>query len=244
MQKNEYQNIFLSEDSHWFYLTTHTLVISLIKKNLSKKKFKNRILDAGCGTGLLVERMQSFGEIHGIDISSEAIKFSKKRGLRNIHQGSVTKLPFKKNFFDLIVSIDVLYHKWVTDDSLALKEFNRVLKPGGVLILKLPAFSWLARKHDQVVYTKKRYSIKELEKLISLTNFKIIKGSYFFFLLLPFVFMERLFKKRRVRSSIGYVSPFLNQILIYIMKFELMLFSNFDLPIGVSVVIVAKKARN
>mgnify|MGYP001566594883 CR=1 FL=1 len=138
MEIAEYRNIFEHEETHFYYVGTHNAVIELLKKYLFKKT-GNIILDAGCGTGSLMKKLKSFGKIYGVDVSHEALKFAKSNGLKQVRKGSVTNIPFKENQFNAVVSIDVLYHKAVKSDLKALKEFIRVLKPGGVLIIKNPA---------------------------------------------------------------------------------------------------------
>lgn len=243
MQKNEYANIYKNESTHWYYLITHNLIASLINWYSSKKK-KNIILDAGCGTGLLMKKMTRFGTVYGIDVNKEAIKFAKKRNLKNVYVGSITKLPFENNFFDIIVSIDVLYHRWVKSDLRALKEFHRVLKPDGLLILKLPAFSWLAGPHDKVVYTKQRYTKKELDKYLNDSNFRILKNSYFFSFILPIVLINRLINLNKDNSDISKASPWINQLLIWLLGWEIRLFRNMSLPLGVSVITVSKNIKD
>lgn len=240
MEISEYQNIYKLEDSHFFYVGTHDLVISLFKKYGKKGK----ILDAGCGTGLLLKKLTSFGEGIGIDISSEAVKFAKARGLRKIYQASIENIPFKSNTFDVIVCVDVIYHKKVKNDLKALKELYRLLKPQGILIIKVPAFGWLGGQHDQLVQTKRRYSKKELASTLSTVGFKIKKISYSNMLLLPIVFLKRRlgnFSPATISSDVFRLPPLLNSFLIFIQKLETKLLTYGDLPFGVSVIAVAGK---
>src|SRR3989344_4672699 len=130
MEKTEYKNIFDNEGTHFYYVGTHKAVITLLNSYLKSKR-NNLILDAGCGTGLLIKKLSTFGEVWGIDTSSEALKLAKKNNITKIKKASVEKIPFKDNYFDAIVSIDVLYHREVKSDIAALIEFKRVLKPGG-----------------------------------------------------------------------------------------------------------------
>lgn len=79
MNISEYRNIFENEETHFFYRANHEIFISLLDQYLPKHK-KLKILDAGCGTGLFAKKLEKYGVVTGADISSEAIKFSKKRG--------------------------------------------------------------------------------------------------------------------------------------------------------------------
>ena len=109
MQVSEYKNIFLNESTHFYYIGTHNTILYLVKIYLPKKK-NPKILDAGCGTGLLMKKIGKIGRVWGVDISPEAIKFTKRRGIKNTIISSVEKLPFQDNVFDIVVSVDVLYH--------------------------------------------------------------------------------------------------------------------------------------
>ncbi len=163
MEKIEYRNIYENEENHFFYVSTHRLVIELVKKWTKKKS--PTILDAGCGTGGLAEKLTSLGNVSGIDASPEAVKFSQKRGVA-AKLARVEKIPFRAKQFDVVTCIDVIYHKQVRDDVVALSEIRRVLKPGGVLILRVPANRYLMSAHDRHVHTARRYGRNELTRKI------------------------------------------------------------------------------
>jgi len=193
MDKSEYWNIYKNEEKHFYYIGTHLEIISMVRKYLPYReengKCKYNILDAGCGTGFLTGKLQEFGKIWGVDININALKYAKQRGVM-IQKASVESLPFSDNFFDLIISIDVLYHKRV-DEKGALGEFFRVLKPGGKLLLKLPAFQLLRGSHDIVAHTKRRYTKTALSKILTEFGFNEIRLTY----LASFLFLPALFKR-------------------------------------------------
>lgn len=242
MQKKEYYNIFSNEETHFYYTSVHKTIDALIKEYSKKKNPK--ILDAGCGTGGLLIKLQSIGKIYGIDNSEHAIKLAKKRGLKNIKKGSVLKIPFRPNTFDIVTCIDVLYHEQVTNDSEAIKEIFRVMKVGGVLILKLPAHNWLRGTHDKVVHTRHRYNLKEVKNLLMTGGFQIKKLSYSYLFLFPLVVLKRFLDqilKLGVSSEIGRLPSNLNLILEKIMNAERKIFLKQDLPTGLFIYAVAIK---
>ena len=159
MEAAEYRNIFENEETHFYYRAVHNLVITLVQKFIPHSERK--ILDAGCGTGLLAKKLMCLGRVTAIDMSPLACELSQRREVNAI-QGGVTALPFPANTFDAVVSIDVIYHKAVEDDAKALSEMARVLKPGGFLILRVPAVPWLRSQHDKFVHTRERYGRKDL----------------------------------------------------------------------------------
>ncbi|OGY09471.1 MAG: hypothetical protein A2700_01975 [Candidatus Blackburnbacteria bacterium RIFCSPHIGHO2_01_FULL_44_64] len=242
MQISEYQNIYENEASHFFYVGNHFVILNLVRKYANS--VNHNILDAGCGTGLLAKKLQLFGSVTGVDISPEAIKYAKKRGV-NARLASIAKLPFKKATFDLVVSVDVLYHQKVKNDRTALLEFKRVLKPGGVLILKVPAYNWLRGSHDIVVHTKHRYTTEELERLAVMVGLKVIKASYFASFLLPLAILKRLYESiapiGNTESDVRPAPPFLNSFMITLYKLESFLLAFVNLPFGLSTFVVLRK---
>lgn len=218
------------------------MILSLVEK-YAKSRETLKVLDAGCGTGYLVKKLEQFGEVVGVDSNPEAIKFAKKRGV-NARLASVNKLPFKSDSFDLVVSVDVIYHKEV-DDQKALSEFFRVLKPAGILILRVPANKWLNLRHDKHVHTRERYEKDELVEKLERADFKIEKISFVNFVLLPLAairyFFERLNKDKETSSGVGHTHPFVNSVLIFILSLEARLITKLNFPFGLGLVAVCRK---
>lgn len=246
MQTKEYQNIFKNESSHFFYVGTHQTTIKLLEKYLGRKD-KVNILDAGCGTGLLLKKLSRFGKTWGIDVSYEALKYARKRKLKRLFHSSVEKLPFKNNMFDAVVCIDVLYHQKVTKDIKALSEFYRVLAPGGILTLKVPAYEWLRGHHDIIVSTKHRYTKKEIKEKFENTNFEIVKITYANSYLLPVALLKRFivdkFLITKPASDVQKVPSYINNLFITSNTIENKLLGFTDLPFGLSVYAVCRKPK-
>lgn len=156
----------------------------------------------------------------------------------------MAQLPFKENIFDLVVSVDVIYHKEV-DDQKALSEFFRVLKPGGVLVLRVPANKWLNLRHDKHVHTRERYGKAELLEKLERADFRIEKISFVNFVLLPLAairyFFERLNTDKETSSGVGYVHPFVNAVLTFILSLEARLITKLNFPFGLGLVAVCRK---
>jgi ubiquinone/menaquinone biosynthesis C-methylase UbiE len=242
MEIAEYKNIYQNENTHFFYVATHQLVISLIKK-YSKRRKNLKILDAGCGTGLLANKMTLFGDVTGVDLFPEAVNFSKKRGVKVI-KSSIEKLPFKDSTYDVVTSIDVLTANSIKNDSVPLKEFYRVLKPNGVLIIRVSANNWLKLNHDKHVHMNHRYDKEELKNKLLIAGFGIDKLSFINSILLPPVilkyFWEKIFKPE-VKSSIDLVNPWINVLLTKGLLLENKVFLNIDIPFGIGLVAVSRK---
>lgn len=235
MQISEYENIFKNEESHFYYRAINGLVLCLLKREGIKRDGK--ILDAGCGTGGLLIEMSKKYNVQGIDVSSEALKFCNKRKVK-ARLGSLEELPFKSETFDAVTSIDVIYHKFIKDDTKAVSELVRVLKPGGILILRAPAFNFLKNDHDKVVMTSRRYTKKEFKKLAKKVKLEVIQISY----LNPILFFLSILTKTRSGSSVGRVNPLVNWLGLAVLNFENLLVSwGLSLPIGQGVLLVARK---
>lgn len=243
MQISEYKNIFENEESHFFYLGNRRIILSLAAKYLGEKKGEIKILDAGCGTGLLAKRLKKYGKVAAVDISPYAIELARKRGIA-VQEASVNKLPFKDNVFNLVVSLDVIYHKMV-DDKKALAEFFRVLKPGGVLILRVPAIRWLGTLHDWHVHTRERYSKEELKEKLESAGLEIEKLSFVNLSLVPLVllrrFWERVVKPKGPASAVAKFPQILNDLLTFLLLAEARFLTVGNLPLGVGLVAVCRK---
>ncbi len=244
METAEYRNIFKQERSHFFYVAVHRLIRKLVVKYRLSDSSDLKILDAGCGTGGLIKVMKGLGEILGVDISSEAVKLAGRRGVKAL-KGSVMKLPFGTNVFDVVTSVDVLYHQRVDDDK-ALREFLRVLKPRGVLVLRVPADKSLTSLHDQFVHTRQRYEITELGRKLTKVGFKIRWLSYIHSPLWPMakiqVAKERLTNQKESKSGVGRLPGWINWLLTVLLNIETdLVLAGWQPPMGIGLVAVAQK---
>lgn len=238
METIEYQRLARVERFHWWYQSIHNLVLSYVKPNRN-----SMILDAGCGTGGLTEKLYRYTKTVGIDISMFALSLKKNKNAKYIN-GSVNKLPFIENIFDIVISVSVLYHQLVNEKK-AVSEMKRILKENGIMVIVLPAFSWLFSTHDQAVHTRRRYTLRQAEELIQEEGFKIIDKHYLFSFLFPVFIIKRIIEKLGLTNSrvsdLKELSRGLNSILIYLCKIEWIITKYIKLPFGSSLMIVAQK---
>ncbi len=240
MQRYLYKDLYYLEEIHWWHKAKRDLVSYFLKKYLLNKN--NKILDVGCGTGKNLEAFLKFGKVWGLDNSTEAISFCKKRGFKDVNLGDIEKIPYKKDFFDAVTALDVLEH---VNDSIALKEINRILNKDGILIITVPAFEWLWSKWDEVLYHKRRYTKKSLIEVLKNNGFKIVNISYVYsFLVLPVLIIrgiKNLFYKDYYPSDFQLSNKILNRILSTLANIERVFIINYNIPFGTSLVVVAKK---
>lgn len=171
--------------------------------------------------------------------------YCKKRKLTNIKLGTVDKISFKDKSFDLVTCFDVLYHKQVKNYKKAIGEFYRVLKPGGILLIRTAAYPFLFSHHDIVVHTKHRFYKTELKNILIKQHFSLLKITYANSLLFPLVIIERGFKKlmklNHVSSDVKVINPFINFLLQLPLYLEGFLIKYFNFPFGLSIIVIAKK---
>lgn len=236
-----YKDLFNQEEKHWWHKAKRKSIEALFKKHIPLSK-SPIILDVGCGTGKNADYFSKFGNVFGLDASQKAIKFCKKRGLKNILLGSAEKMPFKKNQFDVLLMLDVLEH---IDDKKSLDESFRVLKKTGLIIITVPAYKWLWSKWDEILHHKRRYNHSELESVLSKSGFKMIKSSYLYsFLLIPVV-VARTIKsatsKDNYSSDFSINSVFIDKLFSLLADVERFLMLYTYVPFGLSIVAIAKK---
>jgi ubiquinone/menaquinone biosynthesis C-methylase UbiE len=135
-----YQRLYDIEENHWWAKGMRDAMVALLRQPIAEKKAL-RVLDAGCGTGYLLNFLQHQylldGEPVGIDVSPHALQFCELRGAKALKRASVTEIPFENASFDLIICIDTIQHLSPAGaDRQAIAEFARLLKPGGLLYLR------------------------------------------------------------------------------------------------------------
>lgn len=244
MKNVEYYNILENEDTHFFYVSVHELVLKLVDQHHRPDK-SSKVLDAGCGVGGLALKLRRYGEVTALDANETAIELSSRRGL-NAVKGSIEQLPFEDEAFDLITCVDVIYHSDVTSDARALAELFRVLRPGGTLVMRVPARRELYSQHDVLVKTARRYSVNEVRNLLNASGFALARLSYcqspLYIPALLKGFVERRSKEKHGHSAVGQVPPLLSSIISSVLNIEnRLLLNRIDMPIGIGVIAVASK---
>jgi SAM-dependent methyltransferase len=173
MNNDEYLKLAEVEDRMWYFRSLHAHVVRLLTQ--AGVKPDAAVLDAGCGTGGMILRLreqQRGWKWSGIDFMPIACELARQRcgAGTDIREASVTALPFADASFDAVVSADVICQ--VDDADVAVKEFFRVLKPGGVVVINVPAYMWMWSYHDDSCQTKHRYTRPEVEALMSTAGFE------------------------------------------------------------------------
>ena len=121
-------------DPDWDYYPTYLAKIEYVRRWLNALPPETRVLDAGCGEGVLVDEFADRLRITGLDVS-----YSSDR----VTRGSLTALPYNDGEFDRALCLDVLEHLSFDEQPRALAELFRVLKPGGRLLVSVPNLAHL-----------------------------------------------------------------------------------------------------
>jgi len=203
------------------------------------------ILDAGCGTGGAMQYLAQFGRVTGCDLSTMALDLSRQHNLTLLVQSSVTQLPFAPDQFDLVTSFDVLYHRAVGDYRGALAEFYRVLKPGGRIFLRLPAYNWLRGRHDTIIHTAHRFTTQEVSQALINEGFMIEKSSYVNSLLFPLALAKRIGEQilpdKGSTSDIQPNPSWQDKLLVNFLNAEARWLQRHNLPFGLTVLAIGRK---
>jgi ubiquinone/menaquinone biosynthesis C-methylase UbiE len=247
MEKEEYNIMHHFERTYWWFLGKRFLVRTMIKRLVIEEGSRGPVfLDIGCGTGMIMELLRSFGSVFGIEVSQEALQFLKQHQLKGLAQADANQsIPFKNNTFFAITCMDVLEH--LEDDLAVLKEAFRVCKPGGYMIITVPAFDLLWSPHDIALHHKRRYTKKQLLNRIKGLHWEMIKCSYYnTVLFLPILFVRKLRNQLTTTTdarSDFYVNlpPWLNRMLSWVLLSEIRFLRHFDLPVGVSLLLILRK---
>lgn len=241
MHPDEYRVMFEVEDRYWWYRGVRTLIRAWLDRYAPRDAM---ILDGGCGTGANLELLQRYGAAIGVDISDQAIAFCRARGIQRAFNASLNELPFPSNLFDLAISFEVICN--IADDQSAFAEIARVLKPGGRLIVQVPAYQWLWGTHDVAVGHQRRYSARELRGKLTRAGMAVERLTHANTLMFPAIAADRLARRafsegKPIHSDLAPLPRGINAILSLLYVAEMRLVARVNLPCGVSVLALARK---
>ncbi len=252
MEIREYAVMFEVESRHWWFQGTRSLVLELIAAHLPAETGASppRIVDLGCGTGLTLTRLRERfgGEPVGLDIEPRALAFCRERGHERLFEGSLLATPFADESFDVVVALDVIEH--LEDDLAAVREATRVLAPGGLLVLTVPACPWLWSEHDVALHHHRRYRARGLRALVREAGLEPLALGHLNGLLFAPAALVRLGRRVRSvwrregeapRSDVSLPPAPVNRALRSILELERYSLAHGGMPLGLSLYAVARK---
>lgn len=237
----------LGPDYFWL-LGKRRLIWALLRSYRDGNQTKEPVLDLGCGPGYALEELKLQERfVLGLDSSLEALGICRRRRQGTgapLARARADHLPYRDHSLGLIVSLDLLEH--VENDEAVLRECCRTLRPGGWLVLSVPAFRWLWGDHDTRFGHRRRYTVPELKEKLCRAGFKPVKVSYIQALfVIPLWILRRA--KRLLPESLRPESDFikvprgLNGWLTRLIFSETFWLRRWDLPWGVSIVGICQK---
>ena len=242
IEPSEYAIMANIEDRHWWYRGLRAVIHDAWMRSVVVPA--PSLLDVGCGTGANLAALREVAHPVGIDAAVDAIRYCRQRGLPHTVAGSAAALPFPSESFDVALSCDVLSHRSLPDRSIPLSEIHRVLRPGGVLFLNVPAYQWMLSAHDSAVHQDHRFTRKEVRGLLAEAGFAVEGVAYWNAALMPAAVAVRWARgmSGRTGSDLARGSgEALTGLFDAVLRAERALQSYVRLPFGLSIFAVARR---
>ncbi|MBN85983.1 MAG: hypothetical protein CL885_00505 [Dehalococcoidia bacterium] len=232
-------------DTHWWFVGRRLLFHKALKRfHISKKA---NILDVGTSTGATIRyfRHRGYQNVSGIEFHEMALDWCHRIGLESVSHGDIRAIPHPDSEFDLIIATDVIEH--VGEDVDALKEVYRCLAPDGYALITVPAFMFLWGEMDELSHHKRRYLMKDLRQKAELAGLNVKEMFYFNFILFPLIaivrMMARSIKNEISRNENEMMGPYINKVLAWIFKLDVLIARFLYIPFGVSIFMMAQKTK-
>ncbi len=190
MDRIVYDRMAAHDSTHWWYRARRDILADYLTRE-GHLPTHARILEIGCGTGHNLPMLAAFGSVEAIEIDPAARAIASERLGKPVGAAPLPVLPdVERGAYDLIAVLDVVEH--IEDDVAALKAMAACLKPGGKILITVPAHQWMWSAHDVVNHHYRRYSKATLEKAIRAAGLQPAKLGYFNSLLFPLAAAARV----------------------------------------------------
>lgn len=247
MNPAEFANIARSEQSFWWYRGMLRILIGLLDPIAAGRRFE-RVLEAGCGTGYLSRVLSEryAWPMYPVDLGQEGLRYARGLGVARLAQCDIAALPFGDREFDLVLSMDVIVHFPRGQEHQPMAEFARVLRPGGLLVIRVSALDILRSRHSEFAHERQRFTKSRLLRLLEDHGFQVERSTYANTLLLPAALAKfRIWEpltNAPPRSGVEPVSAWLDQLLYLPLAVEARLLgAGVGLPIGQSLIAIARR---
>jgi SAM-dependent methyltransferase len=241
MERAVFDRMAELDQEHWWFLARRRILDQLIER-VVRPPVQARVLEVGCGTGHNLPMLGRFGSVDACELDKSARTLASKRLGRKVKDARLPDLSmFERNAYDMVALLDVLEH--VPDDIGSLRAIHRRLKPGGALLLTVPANPWMWSAHDVAHHHFRRYTRAGLSRLFMQAGFEVQLLSYFNSLLFPPIAAARLLHKAAGRDSADDALPGakVNGLLNTVFGLEAGLIGRLPMPFGVSLAAVVRR---
>ena len=251
MEDTVYKEFLELEDGHWWFRGRRSIFVMLLDKSLGRNPTSDRmVMDVGCGVGGMLDPLEQYGKAVGTDVTFQGLKHCADRGFPRLVASHGPLAPFRDGTFDCITAFDALEH--IEDDVATLREFYRMLKPGGIVVASGPAYQFLYAQQDKNTHHFRRYSRGVFTGRARQAGFEVVKATYInvwlFPVILPIVLMQKLMQKinppkpSQDGSNIGIPIPeWANSLLTAVFCSESKILKYVSAPAGHSLVMVVRK---
>ena len=240
MEEQVYRTLYEVEKTHWWYAARKEILLGYLEARIGLPRTA-RVLDAGCGTGAILEALSARYDAWGSDVAPQAIAFCRERGLTRLHLGTLDSYPPSAPF-DLITMLDMVEH--VDDDRGLLRAAHNLLGKGGHILITVPAFPSLWSRYDEILHHKRRYTRAGLRTLVASSGFAIEHMSFLNCLLFPVAWIRRAAARAMGSDGAGdlEVPPrLLNAALRETFRVERHVVPHASLPFGLSLMCLARR---
>jgi SAM-dependent methyltransferase len=242
----------IEEDKHWWFAGRTWSLLNMLDRVVAPDGTK-QVLDIGCGAGNMFHHLSRYGSVVGVDNNPKPLEVARERGYK-VQEGTAEDLPVDDESFDLVSLLDTVEH--CDDDMAVLRECYRVCKPGGLLVITVPAFMWLWSHNDVLNAHKRRYTTGELADKLKRVGFHVERMTYNNFLLFPMaaglILMRRgteqepdlaspHFDDESYQVEMEPAPPLMNAILKSVTWAESQVLRWIGLPAGTSIICIAQR---
>ena len=247
MQREAFEQFARLDRDHWWFCGRRAVYLGLLEHALAGLR-PARALDLGCGPGGFLPGLSKLCErVVAADPDLDSLRAI---GAEQRVQSNASNLPFAAESFELVCLFDVLEH--LEDDLAALREVQRVLKPGGLVMLSVPAYPWLFSNNDRVAMHRRRYTRTSTRRALEQAGFEVLRNTHSNVLLAPLIILFTLTAKAfeatalaqrdSTRTNLSYRLPrFAHALLFRTFASELVFTRRFDARFGHSIAAIARR---
>ncbi|HUP85281.1 MAG TPA: glycosyltransferase [Acidimicrobiales bacterium] len=240
MAEHAYDAMARVERSHWWFVAKRALVTEAVERHAPST---TAMVDVGSGTGALLDDLSGrFDLVIGSELDEHSLSLARSTS-RTLVRGRAEALPFPDDAAGAISCLDVIEH--LDDGVIGLAELGRVVEPGGIIVLAVPAYQWAWSAHDDRLGHRRRYTRRRLAEEVRAAGLEVVRCTYFHSWVVPIAFLLRKTPLRHLlrgeAEEASYVSDSVNAVLSAVVSAERRVLRRFDVPFGLSVFLVARK---